>query len=439
MAYPFELPDLGYPHDALEPHIDARTMEIHHGRHHAAYTANLNAALKGHPELHGKSANELVADLGALPEGIRMAVRNNGGGYVNHNLFWQLMAPGGADAPGGALAAAIDAAFGSFDDFKARFATAAITRFGSGWAWLTADGGGALEVVSTREPGHTRHGRQNSAPWLRRLGARLLPELPEPPSGLRGRLLERGQLDGGRREARGRLKRAGADGPRFRRITRTTEIEMQGTLTFGIVAFTQLLVVYNPLSAMPMFASLTAEDSRRERLRTALVGVATSVVVMVVFTFAGHAILDFFAITTEAFQIAAGVIFFGIGSDMLQARRSRVKTTRREQDEAASRDSLAIIPLGLPTLAGPGTIVTVIALAGLADGTAQLFSVYLASLLVGAVTLPCLVLAPALLNALGRTGLNVVTRIMGLLVMVVGVQFLINGIGIVVASWGAGG
>ncbi len=149
MAYPFELPDLGYPHDALEPHIDARTMEIHHGRHHAAYTANLNAALKGHPELHGKSANELVADLGALPDGIRMAVRNNGGGYVNHNLFWQLMAPGGAGAPGGALATAIDAAFGSFDDFKARFATAGITRFGSGWAWLAADGGGGLEVVST--------------------------------------------------------------------------------------------------------------------------------------------------------------------------------------------------------------------------------------------------------------------------------------------------
>ena len=149
MAYPFELPDLGYAHDALEPHIDARTMEIHHGRHHAAYTANLNAALKGHPELHGKSADELVGDLGALPDGIRIAVRNNGGGYVNHNLLWQLMAPGGADAPGGALATAIDAAFGGFDEFKARFATAAITRFGSGWAWLTGGSGGDLEVVST--------------------------------------------------------------------------------------------------------------------------------------------------------------------------------------------------------------------------------------------------------------------------------------------------
>ena len=149
MAYPFELPDLGYARDALEPHIDARTMEIHHGRHHAAYTANLNAALEGHPELHGRSAEELVSNLAALPDGIRTAVRNNGGGYVNHNLFWQLMAPGGSGAPDGALAAAIDAAFGGFDEFRARFAAAAIGRFGSGWAWLATDGGGALEVVST--------------------------------------------------------------------------------------------------------------------------------------------------------------------------------------------------------------------------------------------------------------------------------------------------
>ncbi len=213
---------------------------------------------------------------------------------------------------------------------------------------------------------------------------------------------------------------------------------MTEDLTFAIVVFTQLLVVYNPLSAMPMFAALTMSDTPQERFRTAAVGVATSVVVLVVFTFAGHAILDFFAITTEAFQIAAGVIFFGVGSDMLQARRERLKTTRREQDEAAGRDSLAIIPLGLPTLSGPGSIVTVIALAGLADGTVQLVSVYLASVLVGLVTLPCLMAAPALLRALGRTGLNVVTRIMGLLVMVVGVQFLIDGVGIVIASWGGG-
>ena len=149
MAYPFQLPDLEYPHDALEPHIDARTMEIHHGRHHAAYTANLNAALAGHPELHGKSAGELVADLSALPAGIRTAVRNNGGGYVNHALFWELMAPGGESSPSGELAAAIDAAFGSLDEFKSRFATAAVGRFGSGWAWLAAGADGSLEVLST--------------------------------------------------------------------------------------------------------------------------------------------------------------------------------------------------------------------------------------------------------------------------------------------------
>ena len=149
MAYPFQLPDLDYAHDALEPHIDARTMEIHHGKHHAAYTANLNAALADHPALHGKSANELVADLAALPEGIRAAVRNNGGGYVNHAMFWRLMTPGGAGEPTGALASAIDAAFGSVEEFKSRFAAAAIGRFGSGWAWLAADGGGSLEVVST--------------------------------------------------------------------------------------------------------------------------------------------------------------------------------------------------------------------------------------------------------------------------------------------------
>ena len=149
MAYPFELPDLGYSHDALEPHIDARTMEIHHGRHHAAYTANLNAALAGQDDLHGMSAEELVADLSSLPASIRTAVRNNGGGYVNHNFFWKLMTPGGDKAPGGALAEAIDASFGSFADFQKQFAAAAVGRFGSGWAWLVSGDGGTLEVVST--------------------------------------------------------------------------------------------------------------------------------------------------------------------------------------------------------------------------------------------------------------------------------------------------
>ena len=149
MAYPFQLPDLGYARDALEPHIDARTMEIHHGKHHAAYAANLNAALEGHPDLHGKSAGQLVADLGALPSAIRTAVRNNGGGHVNHSFFWKLLAPGGARAPEGPLASAIEGTFGSVDAFKAEFAQAAATRFGSGWAWLSRGPDGALSVSST--------------------------------------------------------------------------------------------------------------------------------------------------------------------------------------------------------------------------------------------------------------------------------------------------
>lgn len=149
MAYPFDLPDLGYPHDALEPHVDARTMEIHHGKHHAGYTSKLNAALADHADLHGKSAVDLVSDLEALPAAIRGAVRNNGGGYINHALFWDIMTPGGADEPGGALGAAIDGAFGSFDEFKARFQATAGGQFGSGWGWLCVDGDGGLSVTST--------------------------------------------------------------------------------------------------------------------------------------------------------------------------------------------------------------------------------------------------------------------------------------------------
>lgn len=149
MGYPFALPELGYAFDALEPHIDARTMEIHHGKHHAGYTSKLNSALEGHTDLHGKSAEALVSDLGALPEKIRTAVRNNGGGYVNHALFWDIMRPGGAKKPGGDLAKAIDGAFGSFDDFKEKLQGAAGGQFGSGWGWLAVDGTGGLKVLST--------------------------------------------------------------------------------------------------------------------------------------------------------------------------------------------------------------------------------------------------------------------------------------------------
>lgn len=145
----FQLPPLPYAFAALEPHIDARTMEIHHDKHHAAYTTNLNKALEGHADLAAKSIEDLLGDLNAVPEGIRTAVRNNGGGFANHNLFWTIMSPNGGGAPSGALGSAIDAAFGSFDAFKEKFNNAAATRFGSGWAWLYVDGNGSLAVGST--------------------------------------------------------------------------------------------------------------------------------------------------------------------------------------------------------------------------------------------------------------------------------------------------
>ena len=145
----FELPDLPYTHDALEPYIDARTMEIHHGKHHQAYTNNLNNALKGHESLQGQSIEAILRGINQVPKVIRGAVRNNGGGFANHNLFWTVLGPTGGGAPTGALAAEIDKAFGSFDDFKAKFSAAAGTRFGSGWAWLVVDSDGALQVYST--------------------------------------------------------------------------------------------------------------------------------------------------------------------------------------------------------------------------------------------------------------------------------------------------
>ena len=143
------LPALGYALDALEPHIDAKTMEIHHGKHHNAYVTNLNAAIAGKAELEAKSIEDLIADLSAVPEDIRGAVRNNGGGHVNHSFFWKVIAPGGASAPTGELAAAIDKAFGSFDAFKEAFAKAGATRFGSGWAWLVKNADGTVSVGST--------------------------------------------------------------------------------------------------------------------------------------------------------------------------------------------------------------------------------------------------------------------------------------------------
>ncbi len=144
-----ELPALPYAFDALEPHIDAKTMEIHHGKHHAAYVAKLNDAISGKADLESKSIEELISNLGAVPEDIRGAVRNNGGGHFNHSLFWTIMGPGGGGAPTGDLAAAIDKAFGGFDAFKEKFAAAGAGRFGSGWAWLCVGSDGELCVCST--------------------------------------------------------------------------------------------------------------------------------------------------------------------------------------------------------------------------------------------------------------------------------------------------
>jgi Fe-Mn family superoxide dismutase len=140
----FELPQLPYAYDALEPHIDARTMEIHHSKHHNAYTTNLNAAIAG-TDLEGKTIENILMNLDMK----NMAVRNNGGGFYNHNLYWRVMSPNGGGKPSGDLADAIDVAFGSFDEFKAQFAKAGATRFGSGWAWLCVHKGGKVEVCST--------------------------------------------------------------------------------------------------------------------------------------------------------------------------------------------------------------------------------------------------------------------------------------------------
>jgi Fe-Mn family superoxide dismutase len=145
----YELPPLKFDFGALEPAIDARTMEIHHDKHHAAYVNNLNKALEAAPELYGTPINDLIASLNKVPEAIRTAVRNNGGGHANHTLFWEILNPGGKKAPDGALLADLVKMFGSFDAFMEKFSTAATTRFGSGWAWLVLDGEKKLQVYST--------------------------------------------------------------------------------------------------------------------------------------------------------------------------------------------------------------------------------------------------------------------------------------------------
>ena len=149
MAYPHVLPELGYSYDALEPHIDARTMEIHHSKHHNAYTTNLNKALEDHRDLHQHSAEQLLQGLTALPSAVRTAVRNNGGGFYNHSMFWNILSPGGSSSPSGTLADGLNQTFGSFEAFQQALNSAAASRFGSGWGWLSVDPSGNLAVTST--------------------------------------------------------------------------------------------------------------------------------------------------------------------------------------------------------------------------------------------------------------------------------------------------
>jgi superoxide dismutase, Fe-Mn family len=144
-----ELPPLPYGYDALEPTIDQETMTLHHDKHHATYVNNLNTALEKYPDLQGKSAEELIKDLNSVPEDIRTAVRNNGGGHVNHTMFWEIMGPNGGGEPTGAIADAISESFGSFEDFKKQFNDAGAKRFGSGWVWLVRTSDGKLQVTST--------------------------------------------------------------------------------------------------------------------------------------------------------------------------------------------------------------------------------------------------------------------------------------------------
>jgi len=206
---------------------------------------------------------------------------------------------------------------------------------------------------------------------------------------------------------------------------------MPDYVQFGTVAFTSLLAILNPLSMVPMYVALTANFDQARRAATNRRAVLTAFFVMVVFALAGRYILRFFGITTHAFQIAGGIIFFAIGWDMLQARRSRVKTTEEEESEYASKDDIAIIPLGMPSLAGPGTITTVIALDSQAATFAQTATIYISIFLVSIIAWGILATAPIVLRRLGQTGMNIFTRVMGLLVMVVGAQFVINGVTVV--------
>lgn len=203
---------------------------------------------------------------------------------------------------------------------------------------------------------------------------------------------------------------------------------LHDTIAFATLAFSSLLAIVNPLSAIPLYVTATAGLTPVRRAATVRLAVLTAIGILVVFGVLGTYILTFFGVTTYAFRIAGGIIFFGIGSDMLSARRQRGKATQSEVAEAEQQTDVAIIPLGMPTLAGPGAITTVITLSDRAATTTEYLSVYIAILAVMAISWVVLTIAPRIAARLGQTGLNVVTRIMGLLVMVIGVQFIIEGI-----------
>ena len=192
-SYPFALPPLPYAFSANEPSIDAQTMELHHDKHHAAYVANLNAAVKDYPQVAAMTLVAMLSRLNELPDSIRSAVRNNGGGHANHSMFWPIMGGKGGN-PQGELGNAITRDFGSFTQLKTDFNKAGAGQFGSGWAMVMVDAQGKLSLVARPNQGLASRRRQASAVRQRRLGARLLPEIPEPAPGLPGRLVERGEL-----------------------------------------------------------------------------------------------------------------------------------------------------------------------------------------------------------------------------------------------------
>jgi multiple antibiotic resistance protein len=202
---------------------------------------------------------------------------------------------------------------------------------------------------------------------------------------------------------------------------------MNSSLAFFVLSFTSLLSIVNPLSAVPMYLAMTVRYDSARRASTLRRAILTAFLVLLAFAILGNEILRFFGITTNAFQIAGGIIFFGIGWEMLQAKRSSVKATRAEENEGSLKEDIGITPLGLPTLAGPGAITTVIALLADAHSPTNMLMVYVSIVLTLLVSWIVLSLAPLVVKRVGQTGLNVMTRIMGLLVTVIGVQFVING------------